>query len=114
MEGDTSQGEGKGKCHSSSTWRKKRRLEDSAEPDLTTLVSHLAEVPASIKKQTDLSELTSLSQTLKNLKDVDADHELTASVNARLHQALLANESHPATSSMVPKEVGGVPASQVS
>lgn len=73
--GDTPLVKGQGTRHSSSTRCKKRRLEDSGEPDLTTLLSHSAEVAASIK-QTDLSELTSLSQMLKNLKDADADPEL--------------------------------------
>lgn len=113
VEGDIPLGDGQGTRHSSSTRRKKRRVEDNGEPDLTALVSHSAEVAASIKKQTDLSELTSLSQTLKNLKDADADPELIASVNARLRQALLAGPLPSAPLSVGPSDVGGEPASQV-
>lgn len=113
VEGDTPLGEGQGTRQASSTRRKKRRVEGDGPPALNALVSHSADMAASVKRQTDMSELSSLSQTLKNLKEADADPELIASVNARLRHALLACRPHPQpSSSSVPSEGGGEPASQ--
>ncbi|KAK1861292.1 hypothetical protein I4F81_003876 [Pyropia yezoensis] len=113
VEGDTPLGEGQGTRQASSTRRKKRRVEGDGPPALNALVSHSADMAASVKRQTDMSELSSLSQTLKNLKEADADPELIASVNARLRHALLAGRPHPQpSSSSVPSEGGGEPASR--
>lgn len=113
MEGDTPLGEGQGTRQASSTRRKKRRVEDDGAPALSALVSHSAEMAASVKKQTDLSELSFLLQILKNLKEANADPELIASVNARLRNALLTGRPLQApASSVAPREDGMEPASQ--
>lgn len=44
-------------------------------------------------KQSDLSELTALSQTLKNIKNAAADPHLMQSVETRQQRALLAGAS---------------------
>lgn len=101
VEGDTPLEEGQGKRHGWSSRCKKRRVEDAGGPDLNALVSHSAEMAASVKKQTDLSEPASLSQTLKNLKEASTDPEVIESVHARLRQALLAGPLPSARSSSV-------------
>lgn len=60
---------------------------------MEALVAQSAEVASAFKKQSDLSKLTTLSQTLKNLKDVAADPQLLQSVETRLQRALLAGAS---------------------
>lgn len=60
---------------------------------MEALVAQSAEVASAFKKQSDLSKLTTLSQTLKNLKDAAADPQLFQSVETRLQRTLLAGAS---------------------
>jgi len=84
VEGDAPSGLQQGTRQISSS-RKKRRVED---PAFDALVLHSSEMTAAAKKHADSSELSSLSATLKNLKDAGADPELIHSVEERLRLAL--------------------------
>jgi len=84
VEGDAPSGLQQG-TRQISSGRKKRRVED---PAFDALVLHSSEMAAAAKKHADSSELSSLSATLKNLKDAGADPEIIHSVKERLRLAL--------------------------
>jgi len=64
-----------------SSGRKKRQVED---PAFDALVLHSSKMAAAAKNHADSSKLSSLSATLKNLKDAGADPELIHSMEVRL------------------------------
>jgi len=104
VEGDAPSGLQQGTRQISSS-RKKRRVED---PAFDALVLHSSEMTAAAKKHADSSELSSLSATLKNLKDAGADPELIHSVEERLRLALSSGMASRVPAALVfDNEAGG-------
>lgn len=78
MEGDDRTKDGKGTRLSKSTRKKKRRVDGQAEAAMEALIAQPAEMATAFKKQSDLAERTTLSQTLKNLKDAAAEPNISS------------------------------------
>ena len=84
LEGNSASGLQMGTRHTPSG-RKKQRLVD---PAFDALVQNSADMAAAAKKHAEASELSSLSATLKNLKDACADPEIIRPVEDRLRLVL--------------------------
>ncbi|KAK1864051.1 hypothetical protein I4F81_006601 [Pyropia yezoensis] len=78
VEGDDRTKDGKGTRLSKSTRKKKRRVDGQAEAAMEALIAQPAEMATAFKKQSDLAERTTLSQTLKNLKDAAAEPNISS------------------------------------
>lgn len=70
--------DGKGTRLTKSTRNEKRRVDGQAQAAIEALIAQSAEKATAFKKQSDLAERTTLSQTLKNLNDAAADPNISS------------------------------------
>lgn len=86
VEGDQRTAAGQATRTMASNRGKRRRLED--ESAMASLATHSAALAQAVAKQTSFGELATLSETLKNLRQANADPRFISAVEQRLERIL--------------------------
>lgn len=101
VEGDQRMAAGQATRTMASNRGKRRRLDD--ESAMASLATHSAALAQAVAKQTSFGELATLSETLKNLRQANADPRFISAVEQRLERILF-----PPTVPAAPAAAAGI------